>query len=80
MKEQLTDIQISHLTHSLGVSLGDVCPKEFYRNYSLYYEKEEGCESLVKLGLMENWQKLGSEVYGVTPKGIDIVKTYLTTH
>jgi len=28
---------------------------------------------------MENWQKLGSEVYGVTELGIKAVKTLLLT-
>lgn len=73
----LTDKQINHLTHSLGVQIGDVCPKEFYRNYSMYRGKHEECEALVKCGLMENWQKLESEVYGVTKKGIEAVKTLL---
>lgn len=68
---------VSHLFHSLGVNVGDVYPKEFYRNYSMYYSKSEGCEALVKLGLMENWQIRGSEVYGVTEKGIKAVKTQL---
>tara|TARA_R110000744_G_scaffold148351_2_gene261414 strand:- start:22927 stop:23451 length:525 start_codon:yes stop_codon:yes gene_type:complete len=68
---------VSHLTHSLGVYVGDICPENFYRNYSMYYEKSEGCEYLVSLGLMENWQKLDSEVYGVTEKGIEAVKTLL---
>ena len=73
----LTETQINHLTHSLGVDEGDVCPKEFYRNYSMYYEKHEECDKLVELGLMENWQKFESQVYGVTKKGIEAVKTLL---
>jgi len=71
----LSDKQIGHLTHSLGVRIGDICPKEFYRNYSAYNQKHEDCEKLVKRGLMENWQKFESEVYGVTEKGIEAVKT-----
>lgn len=73
----LTDKQINHLTHSLGVKTGGYCPEEFYRNYSAYHNKHEDCEKLVKLGLMENWKKFESEVYGVTEKGIEAVKTIL---
>jgi len=76
----LTDKQISHLTHSLGVDIGKKCPKEFYRNYSIYYEKNEDCEKLVKLGLMENWKKLESEVYAVTQIGIEAVITLLLSN
>ncbi len=75
----LTDKQIHNLTHSLGIHAGEFCPKDFYRNYSMYYEKHEDCEKLVQLGLMENWQNLGSEVYGVTSTGIEAVKTLLLT-
>ena len=77
--KELTDKQINHLTHSLGVTIGKICPESFYRNYSMYYKKNDDCEKLVNLGLMENWQKLGSEIYGVTEKGIDSVKTLLLT-
>lgn len=73
----LSDQEIKHLTHSLGVEIGDVFPKGYYRNYSMYYEKNYECEKLVSLGLMENWQKMGSEVYGVTEKGKKAVKTLL---
>ena len=73
----LSDIEINHLTHSLGVQIGDVCPDNFYRNYSMYRDKHEKCDKLVKLGLMSNWQNLGSEVYGVTEKGVEAVKTLL---
>ena len=75
--ESLTDEQIGHLMHSLGVRIGDNCPKEFYRNYSSYREKHENCDKLVSLGLMKNWQKFESEVYSVTEKGIEAVKTLL---
>ena len=73
----LSDKHISHLTHSLGVSEGDVCPESFYRNYSMYYTKNEDCEKLVELGLMENWQKMGSEIYSVTELGKTAIKTLL---
>ncbi|NQY30339.1 MAG: hypothetical protein HRT69_12805 [Flavobacteriaceae bacterium] len=73
----LTDKQIGHLTHSLGVETGGYCPEKFYRNYSAYGNKHEDCEILVNLGLMENWKKFESEVYGVTEKGIAAVKTLL---
>ena len=75
--KNLSNKQINHLTHSLGVEIGDVCPKSFYRNYSMYYKKEDDCESLVEAGLMDNWQKMESEVYCVTEKGIEAVKTLL---
>ena len=68
---------IKHLTHSLGVQLGQVCPKEFYRNYSMYYSKNTECEILVGLGLMSTWEKLDSQIYAVTEKGIEAVKTLL---
>lgn len=73
----LSNEQIEHLTHSLGVKIGDVCPREFYRNYSVYNTKDEDCEHLVEIGLMENWQKLNNEVYGVTKKGMEVIKTLL---
>ena len=76
----LTDKQISHLTHSLGVEIGDFYTKDFYRNYSVYDCKNENCDILVELGLMENWQKLGREVYSVTDKGKEAVKTLLLIH
>lgn len=69
--------QIHHLTHSLGVGIGDYCPEEFYRNYSVYRNKHERCERLVELGLMSNHQKFGDEVYMVTKKGKEAVKTLL---
>ena len=69
--------QIHHLTHSLGVEIGEKCPNDFYRNRSIYYKKHEECEKLVKLGLMENWKALDSQVYAVTKKGIKAVKTLL---
>ncbi|CAA0144787.1 hypothetical protein TM902_180060 [Tenacibaculum maritimum] len=75
----LSEKQIKHLTHSLGVNVGSVCPDEFYRNYSAYHQKNEDCEKLVNLGLMENWKKFESEVYGVTEKGKEAVKTLLLT-
>lgn len=71
--------QIGHLLHSLGVKIGTRCPDEFYRNYSSYRNKHEDCEKLVSLGLMENWKKFESEVYSVTKKGIEAVKTLLLT-
>ena len=73
----LTKAQIDNLTHSLGVEVGDISPFKFYRNYSFYYEKHEGCEHLVTIGLMENWQKMGSECYRVTDAGKEAVKTLL---
>ena len=73
----LTGRQIHNLTHSLGVDIGDRCPVEFHRNYSLYYEKHEGCQYLVTIGLMTNWQKMGSECYAVTEAGKEAVKTLL---
>jgi len=73
----LSEKEISHLTHSLGVRIGDYCPKEFYRNYSSYSEKHERCEKLVSLGLMENYQRFNNQVYSVTDKGIEAVKTLL---
>lgn len=73
----LSEKQINHLTHSLGVEIGKACPDDFYRNYSIYDERHEDCEYLVSLGLMENWQKLDSQIYGVTEKGIKAVKTLL---
>jgi hypothetical protein len=73
----LSEKQINHLTHSLGVEIGKLCPDDFYRNYSVYNERHEDCEYLVSLGLMENWQKLDSQFYGVTEKGIKAVKTLL---
>jgi len=76
---ELTDKQINHLTHSLGVRIGDNYTKYFYRNYSAYHNKNQDCEALVKLGLMDNWKKFESEVYGVTEKGIEAVKTLLLT-
>ena len=74
---ELDEKDINHLTHSLGVSIGDVCPKDFYRNYSSYNNKHERCDKLVSLGLMENRQKFDNEVYHVTEKGIEVVKTLL---
>jgi len=79
MLQGVTEKQIGHLTHSLGVQIGDVCPKEFYRNYSVYRNKHEDCEKLVELGLMENWQKFNDEVYSVTQRGIEAVRTLLLT-
>ena len=77
----LSDKEISHLTHSLGVEIGSVCPHEFYRNYSLYYDKNEECDKLVSIGLMDMNKKLDSYVYSVSRKGIRAVKTLLiTTH
>jgi hypothetical protein len=73
----LSEKEIGHLTHSLGVRIGDYCPKEFYRNYSAYDKKHERCEKLVSLGLMENYQKFNNQVYIVTEKGIEAVKTLL---
>jgi hypothetical protein len=73
----LTGPQIHNLTHSLGVDTGDRCPVEFHHNYSLYYEKHEGCQYLVTIGLMTNWQKTGSECYAVTEAGKEAVKTLL---
>jgi hypothetical protein len=75
--EGLTEKQINHLTHSLGVRIGGTCPDEFYRNYSFYYSKHADCEHLVSLGLMENYERMGSQTYHVTKKGIYAVKTLL---
>jgi hypothetical protein len=75
----LSDKQIGHLLHSLGVKLGGYCPDEFYRNYSSYSEKHKDCEFLVSVGLMENWKKFNNEVYSVTEKGIEAIKTVLLT-
>jgi hypothetical protein len=77
--ENVTDKQIGHLLHSLGVRIGEFCPEEFYRNYSAYRGKHENCEKLVSLGLMENWQQFENEVYAVTEIGIKAVKTLLLT-
>ena len=77
--ENVTNKQIGHLVHSLGVGIGDICPKKFYRNYSAYGDKHEHCDKLVSLGLMENWQKFENEVYTVTKIGIEAVKTLLLT-
>jgi hypothetical protein len=68
---------IYHLMHSLGVEVGGFCPDEFYRNYSAYSTKHERCEKLVELGLMENYKQFSSEVYSVTEKGKEAVKTLL---
>lgn len=76
----VSDKQISHLLHSLGVELGDYCPDGFYRNYSCYSTKHKDCEFLVSIGLMENWKKLNNEFYGVTEKGKEAVKTLLLVH
>lgn len=73
----LSEKEINHLTHSLGVKIGDYCPDEFYRNYSSYSEKHERCDKLVSLGLMENYQRFNNQVYSVTEKGIEAVKTLL---
>lgn len=73
----LSEKEINHLTHSLGVKIGGYCPDEFYRNYSSYNEKHERCEKLVSLGLMENYQRFNNQVYSVTEKGIEAVKTLL---
>jgi len=73
----LSEKEINHLTHSLGVRIGDYCPDEFYRNYSSYNEKHERCEKLVSLGLMENYQRFNNQVYSVTEKGIEAIKTLL---
>tara|TARA_R110002124_G_scaffold284703_1_gene462252 strand:- start:531 stop:1022 length:492 start_codon:yes stop_codon:yes gene_type:complete len=77
--KELNTVQISHLTHSLGVEIGDTYTGDFYRNYSMYHGKHEVCENLVKLGLMDNWQKMDSEVYGVSKIGIEAIKTLLLT-
>lgn len=76
----LTDKQINHLLHSLGVREGDFCPTEFYRNYSVYNEKHEDCEMLCSIGLMYNRQQFNNEVYHVTDKGIEAIKTLLLIH
>ena len=68
---------IYHLTHSLGVEVGGICPDEYYRNYSAYYTKHEDCEKLVKLGLMKQVFKFDQFVYHVTKKGQEAVKTLL---
>ncbi|CAL2085000.1 hypothetical protein [Tenacibaculum sp. 190524A02b] len=75
----LSEKQLHHLTHSLGVRIGQVCPDEFYRNYSSYRSKNENCEKLVDLGLMENYKKFNNQIYSVTEKGIKAVKTLLLT-
>lgn len=74
---ELSTKQIDHLLHSLGVVQGGVCPDKFYRNYSLYYTKNEDCETLVKMGLMSHHEKRGSHIYTVTEKGITEAKTLL---
>ncbi len=75
--KNLSEKQINHLTHSLGVEIGKLCPEYFYRNYSVYNERNKDCEYLVSIGLMDNWQKLDNQVYAVTEKGIEAVKTLL---
>jgi hypothetical protein len=75
----LSEKEINHLTHSLGVIIGDVLPKEFYRNYSVYNEKHVTCEKLISLGLMGNYQKFENEVYFVTEIGKEAVSTLLLT-
>lgn len=75
--DNLSEKEIYHLTHSLGVKIGDFCPDEFYRNYSAYSQKHETCEKLVLLGLMDNWKQFNNEVYNVTEKGMEGVKTLL---
>lgn len=73
----LSEKEIGHLMHSLGVRIGEYCPKEFYRNYSSYSQKHERCEKLVSLGLMENYMSFNQQIYTVTNKGIEAVKTLL---
>lgn len=75
--EGLSSVEISHLTHSLGIEIGEKYKGSFYRNYSMYREKHEVCDNLVKIGLMDNWKKMHSEIYGVSEKGIEAVKTLL---
>ncbi len=75
--DKLTSQQISHLTHSLGVEIGERCPKEFCRAYSVFSSKHSDCEKLVKQGLMSNHNKFGDEVYCVTELGKEAVKTLL---
>jgi hypothetical protein len=77
--KSLTEKHIDHLTHSLGVRIGDICPKQFYRNYSLYHSKDWDCEHLVNLGLMGFWRNSDDLYYYVTERGIEAVKTLLLT-
>jgi len=74
---ELTDKYIDILTHSLGVIVGGICPKEFYRNRYVCDLKNEYCEHLVNIGLMGVWQKLGSECYYVSEDGKEAIKTLL---
>ena len=71
------DKLINHLTNSLGVQINDVMPNEFYRNYSMYHQNNKECDELVKLELMEVYDKLDSKVYYVTDLGIELVKSLL---
>lgn len=73
----LPDNLIKHLTHSLGVKIGDAKPESFYRNYSFYSSKNSNCEKLCALGLMEMWRKNESYVYSVTTTGKEAVATLL---
>ncbi len=75
----LSEKQLHHLTHSLGVKEGDIFTSDFYRNYSYYSEPNKDCEKLLELGLMRvNNDELGN-VYHVTDIGIEAVKTLLLT-
>lgn len=77
---ELSDKYIDILTHSLGVTIGSICPKEFYRNRYVCDNKNEHCEHLVNIGLMETWVKLGMVCYSVTDMGKEAVKSLLLTH
>lgn len=75
--KDLPEKLIFHLLHSLGVTKGEIAPKEHFRNYSFYGNKHENCEKLVKLGLMESQRRENGLTYHVTIKGINAVKTLL---
>ena len=77
--ESLSDKQINHLTHSLGVYIGDKIPNVFYRNYSVYENEVKDCDVLVDLKLMEKYGKFEQVVYKVTVLGKEAVKTLLLT-
>lgn len=75
----LADERLSHLTHSLGVSVNDPCPDKFYRNYSFYYNENEAWKELIERGLATVVPSPRGEgyVYSVTKEGICAVKSLL---
>ena len=73
----LNENEIGHLTHCLGIKVGQVCPRDFYRNYSLYYDANPEFNNLIELGLVRGSIRNGSYVYSVTDIGIGAVKTLL---